>query len=198
MSRRRRESLICRSPAAAATVEKCRKRGIRVCGDFLAFEEHQLITWFGSSGPWFHRLCRGQDDRPVSVSRERKSCGIEDTFPKDLHTEEQALEKLKALTAGLEKRLMGQRVRGRTVTLKVRYGDFTQITRSRTLHDPVAAADHIMPVLRELMHETEIGRRPIRLLGVSLSHLDESATSRQLLLPFYEKLLQPPEPRGVS
>jgi len=171
------------------TEEACKKHGIAACGDFLPHSEEQLLSWFGSSGSWFYRLARGQDDRPVSASRDRKSCGIEDTFSQDLHTVGEAVGKLEQLARGLEKRLAKNSIRGRTVTLKVKYDDFTQITRSRSLHDPVDSAEHLLQTVCDLIPETDVGERPVRLLGISLSHLEEPEADRQLLLPFYENLL---------
>ncbi len=170
------------------TEEKCHRFGIRTCADFLGYSDEQLQHWFGSAGPHFRRLALGDDPRPVVADSIRKSCGIEDTFPVDLETREQCIAALEELAAGLERRLVREDTRGRTVTLKVKYSDFKSVTRSRTLEYRVQTADIILAIALELIPETEIGRRPVRLLGLQLSQLDTAVVEEQLFFPFYGDL----------
>lgn len=172
---------------------RCRRFGLRTCGDVLEHDEETLVGWFGSTGAWLLHRAAGHDNSPVATTRLRKSCGIEDTFPRDLQTREEAREHLAELARGLQKRLEAHGLRGRTLTLKVKFNDFQQITRSRTLHDPVWTAGHMLAVVEELLRETEVGRRPVRLLGLAVSHLEE-VEPHQLLLPFYRELLQSEDP----
>lgn len=174
------------------TEAACLRRGIRTCGDFLAYDPERLATWFGTSGPWFHRLAQGIDPRPVVVDQVRRSCSIEDTFPRDLLRVAEALAALEELATGLERRLAVEDIRGRTVTLKVKYGDFQATTRRRTLDEHVRDRDTLVAVARELLATTDVGRRPVRLLGIGVSHLDIELTAEQLLLPFAPAPEPPP------
>lgn len=173
------------------TEEACHRHGIRTCSDFLRHTEEQLVAWFGSSGPWFLQLARGIDPRPVVTDWVRKSCGIEDTFARDLTTTGAALAELERLAKGLEARLGSEPARGRTITLKVKYADFRQITRSRSLDHRTRDAGLILEVARELLAGTEVGRRPVRLLGLSVSNLDTEILAEQLFFPFYEAMPEP-------
>ncbi len=172
------------------TEERCHRFGIRTCADFRDHPVERLAEWFGSAGPMFHRLAFGDDDRPVVADAIRKSCGIEDTFAQDLRTREQATAALATLAEGLERRLVREDARGRTVTLKVKYSDFKSVTRSRTLEYRVQTADIILPIAIELLDDTEVGRRPVRLLGIQVSHLDTELVEEQLFFPFYGDLLR--------
>ena len=166
------------------TERHCGDQGIRVCSDFLRFEEVELIRVFGKAGRWFFHLARGHDPRPVVADRVRKSASVEDTYPRDLATRKEALEELERLADLLEGRLLRSDTRGRTVTLKVKYGDFRLVTRSRTLELPVQTRDGLMTEVRELLDQTEVGKEPVRLLGIGVSNLVGEAGEEQLYLPF--------------
>ena len=166
------------------TERECLRRGIETCGDFLRHDERELTRWFGSSGRRFLRLARGVDPRPVEADQERKSVSIEDTFATDVVDAEEIDRLLTELTVGLAGRARAHGISGRCVTVKVKYADFTQVTRSRTLDDFVQGEDELLPVARDLLGRTEAGVRPVRLLGVGMAHLREGVSTRQLRLPF--------------
>jgi len=168
------------------TEEACRQHGIETCGDLLAIPEDRLLEWFGSAGLAYRERARGLDPRPVVPERDRKSVSVEDTFAADVHTRAESVAVLERLAGKLGERLAKSRERGRTVVLKVKYADFRQITRSRTLTRSVAAGPDLLAVAVDLLEQTEVGRRPVRLLGIGLSHLDRGP--RQLLLPFAPSL----------
>ena len=156
--------------------------GIRTCGDVLAADPDELASWLGSYGDHLRRLAEGVDPRPVVASRERKSVSVEDTFAQDLTTRAEALAQLDDLAQRLAERLASAQARGRTVVLKVKYADFQQITRSRTLAQPVADADALLAAADRLLDQTEVGERPVRLLGIGVGQLAKADPQR--LLPF--------------
>ena len=178
------------------TGKRCTEQGIAVCGDFLRFSEEELIARFGKSGRWFFQIARGIDHRSVCPDSVRKSQSVEDTFPSDLVKREDVRTELVRLAGLLEKRLEKSGTRGRTVTVKVKYSDFTIVTRSRTLELPVARGDAILREGLELLDTTSAGERPIRLLGIGLSSLVGEGQEEQLYLPFEDKLLKTTEGAG--
>lgn len=163
------------------TGERCARLGIRRVSDFLRFPFPDLVAHFGSSAEWFYGCARGQDERPVVPHHIRRSVGIEDTFAEDLLDRDELLARLAGLAQGLEERLAACASAARTLTLKVKYHDFSLRSRSRTLADPLRAAADIERVARQLSDETAIGRIKVRLLGLSGSHLDESGAVQQTL-----------------
>ncbi len=180
------------------TEESCRKFGLVTCRDVLAQSPATLERWLGSLGPHLHDLAQGIDPRPVITDWIRKSSGIEDTFAVDLHTLDEAIAALATLAEGLARRLERDDSRGRTLTLKVKYSDFTQITRRRKLPVATRHAGVLLQVARELLADTEVGRRPIRLLGISMSQLDGDDEYRQLHFPWVESLLGAGSDHGLG
>ena len=176
-----------RLPASAipgvgvVTGERCSRLGIRLVKDFLRVPYADLVAHFGSSADWFLACARGDDDRPVIAYHERKSVGIEDTFAEDLLDRGLLLARLSELAHGLEKRLAACASTARTLTLKVKYHDFSQRSRSRTVVHPLSCAADIERIARQLTEDTAIGHIRVRLLGLSASHLDESGAVQQTL-----------------
>jgi DNA polymerase-4 len=171
------------------TEAACRRLGILRCSDLLRHDEETLVQWFGRFGHELFRLARGIDDRPVITDWVRKSCGIEDTFPRDLLTRAEAEAALATLARNLSRRLEEEDLRGATVTLKVKYSDFTQITRARRLPAPTRRMDLLLRTASGLLGSTEVGQRPVRLLGIALGQLDTRGQGRQLHFPFMEDIL---------
>jgi DNA polymerase-4 len=163
------------------TAARCREVGITLVGDFLRVDQDELSRLFGSAAHWFREAAAGNDDRPVQAHGAAVSIGAEETFARDLTTVEAALEQLPELAERVAERMARAGMTARTVTLKVRYEDFRRITRSRTLGHAVAGAPEILAVATALVPATDIGRTPVRLLGIALSHLDGSGC-RQLTL----------------
>lgn len=152
-----------------ATAKKLHARGIRTGADLRAQTSVQLQEWFGKFGLFLHRLSEGEDNRSVSPDRERKSSGSETTFSTDvvdLAMLEKTIHELSEDVAqSLEKSDRG----GKCVTLKVKYADFSSITRSRTLESPTKDALLIAETAKQLLkNSTDATRVPIRLLGVSI------------------------------
>lgn len=130
-----------------------------------------LQQHFGKVGSYYYWASRGIDERPVVANRIRKSAGAENTFPADLHTYEAASEALKEIADKVWRYCEGCGVRGRTVTLKVKFANFQQITRSRTGQTPVASRNELEEIGEVLLEPLFPVTGGIRLLGISLSSL---------------------------
>lgn len=173
------------------TERKLREAGIATGADLHAFGEERLANLLGRMGGFLWRLSDGRDDREVESQRERKSVGAEDTFARD----QMELGVLRDFLGGLAQKVMERLdragLRGRTVTLKVKFGDFHQVTRSRTLPEPVHEVEFLAEVARELLSDTQAGQTPVRLLGIQVSLFGQedplpAGTWEQLELPLGE------------
>jgi DNA polymerase-4 len=144
---------------------------VKTIGDLSRLPKDLLRRRFGQQGLQLYFLSKGIDDREVQPERKVKSLGREETFSEDILEKEKAEKELLALSHRVAKRLRKYGVGGRTITLKITYNNFIQITRSQTI--PAATDDGriIYRTCRELLEKTEIGRKPVRLLGISLSLL---------------------------
>jgi DNA polymerase-4 len=149
------------------TAKKLRARGIEKLVDVRAADDQVLRDTVGSMADWLRQLANGIDERPVVPNRDAKSSGSETTYPEDLTD----LETIRAEIAELATHAIGwlarRDVRARTVTIKVRYDDFTTVTRSHTAPPTREEADLTARAVK-LLEKTEAGARPIRLLGVSV------------------------------
>lgn len=171
------------------TEEKMHSNGIRTGADLLRFTEAELVTLFGKAGRFFFEIARGRDTRPVEPVRVRKSVGAETTLAEDIVDPDRVRAVLTELVVKLDRHLSAHKTGGRTLSLKVRYSDFTTITRSCTTNSGFFTPEDILAHLPRLLADTEAGRRPVRLLGVSVANLCDEAESsrlrlRQLSLPF--------------
>jgi DNA polymerase-4 len=171
------------------TARKLRARGIERLVDVQSAPREVLQETVGSLADWLCQLAHGIDDRPVQPDRPSKSAGTENTFAKDLVDLETVRTELDEMARGLARWLARKDLYARTVTIKVRYSDFTTVTRSRTGPVPTRDADEIAGRAQALVERTEAGRRPVRLLGVSLHGLSRTAEPprRQpagVILPF--------------
>ncbi len=174
------------------TEKKMQAQGIRTGADLLRFSRHELARLFGKTGLFFYDIARGLDQRPVEPVRVRKSIGTETTLAEDIKDYAQVSSLLYQLVARVAELLADKQTGGRTLTLKVRYSDFTTITRSCTSREGFFAAGDIFACLPGLLAATEAGRRKIRLLGLTVANLCDQEEARrirvrQLDLPFPEK-----------
>lgn len=148
----------------------------------------RMSILLGRSGAFLWRLANGEDDRPVEPERERKSIGAEDTFDHDVADILVLRRFLRDLAARVSERLGRAAMQGRTVTLKVKFADFRQITRSRTLDEPFDDVATLECVASDLMSDTGAGAVPVRLLGIQVSHFGgfegRPGVWEQLELPF--------------
>jgi DNA polymerase IV len=155
------------------TAAKLRALGIERVVDVRSFDEARLRENVGSLADWLRRLAHGDDPRPVVPDRAAKSASSETTYAEDLQDIERIRAELVRLARETAEWLERKRLAGRTVTIKVRYADFTTVTRSHTLSWPTSDADVISSWATELLHRTQAGRRPVRLLGARVNGLVE-------------------------
>lgn len=154
-----------------ATAERMKQLGIETGADLRAKSLAFLQQNFGKSGRYFYNIARGKDSRQVEPNRERKSIGAEDTFIEDIHEIKNALEELPPLIEKVWKHCHKHNLTGKTVTVKIKYSDFEQATRSRTVETPMAGQDEILEISKQLLATVYPFRKPVRLLGISLSTL---------------------------
>jgi len=157
-----------------ATEKKMHEFGIQNGKDLKQCSLAVLQQRFGKSAQFYYDIARGIDNRPVNCTRIRKSIGVETTFAEDiadlpivyLHLQ-QLLEK--SLTKLLEKNLVAH-----TLTIKIKYQNFVQITRGKTLLQPIACNQNTQLLIADLLKNTAVGDKKIRLLGVTLSGLHDN------------------------
>lgn len=169
------------------TAEKMRNLGVHTGADLKTWTEVDLIRKFGKAGSYYFHIARGHDDRPVEPNRIRKSIGAEESFAEDLIDPSAIHEALREIAETLKKRIEGSQTSGRTLTLKVKYADYQQVTRSRTLTESVVDVEEMLKIGEELLESTEVASRHARLLGLSLTNLDcekEESDFVQLMLDF--------------
>ncbi len=159
-----------------ATAEKMHRLGIETGADLKSKSLLFLTENFGKSGPYFYGIARGIDERPVRPDRVRKSVGAEDTFVDDIDDLALATTELRPLAEKVWSHCQAKSISGRTVTVKIKYSDFTQATRSRTETSPVSGVAEIMEAASALLATVYPFKRPVRLLGVTLSSLTNDQT----------------------
>jgi DNA polymerase-4 len=164
------------------TQESLERLNIRTFKDLSNVPLKILEKKFGKHGLKMHELSMGMDDRDVVPEHDVKSIGHEQTFLRDVTELEEAKKSLLALTNKVAQRMRRNGIAGKTVTLKVKYSDFFQITRSATLAEPTDDGFEMYSTVCRLLKKTEVGRRPVRLLGVSLSQLNFPGKEDQLSL----------------
>lgn len=154
------------------TAEKMRRLGIKTGADLKAWSEYDLCVKFGKVGSYYYNIARGRDDRPVVPNRVRKSIGAEESFADDLIGINAMTEALNLIAESVERRLEKKSTAGRTVTLKVKYSDYQQVTRSKTLTESVSKREELLTISLQLLETTEAASRNVRLLGITVSNLD--------------------------
>jgi DNA polymerase-4 len=154
------------------TAERLARYGIATVGDLAKVEPAHLARLVGrAAGAQLHELAWARDDRPVVPGRPVKSVGHEETFAVDVHDPEQLRLEIVRMADAVSRRLRACDLLGRTVTVKLRYGDFTTITRSHSLSRPVASSAELVKTAEALLSGTEV-HSGVRLLGVSVSSLE--------------------------
>jgi len=167
----------------AKTAERLQELGISTIAQLAGGADEVLAAGFGARGAAQLRgLARFEHSGPVSEERKVVSESRERTFDTDISDPSELLSILDALTQQLCDALERQRVRGRTIGIKVRLDDFSTHTRARTVRSPVSSMEHVAPVARDLLREFA-APRPVRLLGVRVAGLESTeVTERQLAL----------------
>ncbi len=153
------------------TAEKMYKLGIFTGKDLKEKSEEFLAEKFGKSGPYYYHVVRGIHNSAVKPHRIPKSVGAERTFSENLSSEIFMLERLEHIAEELERRLTKSKIAGKTITLKIKYSDFTLNTRSKTLPYFIADKALILETAKELLYQEEL-QNSVRLLGISLANLN--------------------------
>lgn len=154
-----------------ATEKSLADLGVQTVADLRRLELDDLVARFGKHGRVLHDYARGVDDRPVETHSERKSLGTESTYAVDLRRLDEMEDQLARMAEEVADGLFRRGLAACTLTLKVRYSDFTTLTRSRTFTLPVHDTATIAACARDLLRKTEAAGRPVRLLGVTASNL---------------------------
>ena len=167
------------------TEQKMHRMNIYKGRDLKAFSRENLIRHFGKAGNYFYDVVRGIDDRPVLSFRERKSIGAERTYEADLYDLDQVKEKLAEVIDIMWKRCESKNKKARTLTLKLRYSDFTTITRSLTQNHPFSE-EEMKTSIMDLLPRQEIKDRRVRLLGGTMSNfqMEKPKSSKQMKIDF--------------
>ncbi|MCK0157497.1 DNA polymerase IV [Cellulophaga sp. F20128] len=138
-----------------------------------------LEAHFGKSGAYYYNVVRGVHHSPVKPNRIPKSVGAERTFNENLSSEVFMLERLENIAIELERRLKKSKIAGKTITLKIKYSDFTLQTRSKTIHYFVASKELILETAKDLLYQEKL-ENSVRLLGISLSNLNTEDKKKPL------------------
>ncbi len=154
-----------------ATERALAEMKVLTVADLRGVELEILTARFGKHGRILWEFAQGIDERPVETHSERKSLGTENTYAVDLASLEEMEAELSRMAEELARTLERSGLAGCTVTLKVRYADFTTVTRSRTFPVPFCDGISIALCAKDLLHRTEAPSRPVRLLGVTASNL---------------------------
>jgi DNA polymerase-4 len=171
------------------TAQRLRDRGIERLIDVRAVDPNVLREAVGSLAEWLRQLADGVDNRPVEPDQEVKSSGTENTFAEDLTDLADVRREVDEMARDGAGWLERRGLTCRTVTIKVRYSDFTTITRSHSRTPPTRDADDIAARAIGLLDRTEAGRRPVRLLGVSVHNLvDPEEPREEVPLPLFDGL----------
>jgi len=167
-----------------ATAARMNELGIFDGADLRSQTRDFLTARFGKAGDYYFAAARGEDDRPVVADRQRKSLGAETTFERDLVAWDEVPPALTPLFGKIWTAHARSGLVARTVTIKVKYADFQQITRGRSVTDAIASQAVMEEIGYELLRPLFPPRRGVRLLGITLSNFDDPAgtTRRQLAL----------------
>jgi DNA polymerase-4 len=145
--------------------------GVKTIGDILKIPPDLLEKKFGKHGNSLFSKAKGIDERDVDTISERKSVGHEYTFDTDLKDRKIIHKELIDLADQVAKRLRHKNLQGRTISLKVKYHDFQQITRSKTVSNETSDSKLIIQEILKLLEKTAVGEKPVRLLGISVANL---------------------------
>ncbi len=168
-----------------ATTKKLHSKEIRTAADIRRLSPHQLQTIVGSYSSSLFEMAHGRDEREVDPSLDRKSKGSETTFKQDILNRNELLRYLEMQCLEISVDLKKLEMFGKTITLKIKYFDFKSITRSKTLFQPTNEVDYIYETAQELLSkDTEVGHRPVRLIGVSIGNLIYIKDPMQLWFEF--------------
>lgn len=179
-----------------ATCKTLAHLGVKTIGELARVPRELLERKLGKHGLHLHFLAQGVDERGVETERQAKSIGHEETFREDILDMAMVRKVILSLATKVARRLRGQGLLGKTVTLKVKYHNFVQITRSVTLQKATDDGREIFRSCCDLLVKTEVGKRPVRLFGISLSQLEVAHEERQLAL--FEETREAPKRKRLN
>lgn len=156
------------------TAEKMHRLGIHTGADLKRHSEEELVRLFGKVGRIYYANARGLDDREVVPNHIRKSIGAENTFLTDLSTLPELTTEMLDIAETVWKRITDKSFYGRTTTLKIKYADFEQITRSKTFTDFITDYDLFLNTASDLLSLVDLSTKGVRLLGLSISNPQET------------------------
>ncbi len=170
------------------TAKKMNDLGIHNGADLKKWNETDLKKRFGKSGGYYYNIVRAIDNRDVNPSRERKSLGAENTFMEDLISMDEVISALEKIADTVYKRITKSNALGKTLTIKIKFSDFQQITRSKTVDYEIKYRQDIISIMHVIMNSEELSDFKIRLLGISISNFKrekpEKDKSLQLTFDF--------------
>ncbi|KAI9132928.1 DNA polymerase IV [Acaryochloris sp. CCMEE 5410] len=167
------------------TAAKMHQLGIQTGTELRQWSEPSLVRQFGKVGHYYYGIARGIDQRPVVANRIRKSIGAERSFFPDISGLPVLMEELDAIATQVHLRLAENQRSGYTLTLKVKYANYQQITRSRTVDHPLFEVDEILALGKELLQVHIDAQQAVRLLGLTLANLvDKDHSPKQLSIGF--------------
>lgn len=167
------------------TADKMKRLGIETGAHLRAKSLDFLERHFGSSAQWYYAIARGEDHRPVNPNRTRKSSGSETTFDRDLTDPGEIESGILRMAEDVWRWCETRATFGRTVTVKIKYGDFKQITRSRSLSEVIATADTLRSLALDLVRSVLPAEKGIRLVGVTVSNFGEPTATSEMSLPMF-------------
>jgi DNA polymerase-4 len=169
------------------TAAKMKELGVRSGKELKKKSMTFLTQHFGKQGSHFYNIVRGIHLSQVKPDRIRKSFAVENTYFSDIHSKREILEKLEEIAFDLERRMEKRSIAGKCVSIKIKYSDFTTLTRAKTITEYMWNKSDFFPLVETLIDQLEL-EKPVRLLGISLSKLNteetESDQSKQLTLQF--------------
>ena len=167
-----------------ATESKMQDLGVYSGEDLLAWGLEELKPLFGKVSEYYYNAARGIDHRKVESHRPRKSIGSEKTYSEDVSDPAEMLHRLEALADEVWQDLRAKRMTARTITVKVKFDNFVQVTRAITINKDISKREDVINPLPDLLEKAEVKERKVRLLGVSVSKLTmlEGTDEEQLTL----------------
>lgn len=163
------------------TADKMKRMGLFTGADLKKLAEDDIKHHFGKAGSFYYRIVRGIDDRPVQPHRETKSVGAEDTFAHDLTGYDEMCTELEKIAAVVNTRLVKNELKGRTITLKIKYNDFKQVTRSQSYTHFINDTESILNTAKLLLSGTDTDNSRVRLLGITVTNFTQHEPPGKLL-----------------
>lgn len=165
------------------TEKKMKEFGINTGADLKKYSKEELRRYFGKSGNYFYNMAHAIDQRDVHYTRGRRSIGNERTFHVDITDITEIMEKLEHISQRLTDTMKRYEIKGKTITVKVKYHDFRRISRSITLKTPIDDPKVIMSNVQRLISKTDLGKKKVRLVGISISNLTTHSDKKYKQFP---------------